>query len=380
MPANNLLYYGGPAYSVWDSLTNILREDWKVTNPDQFFDIPSATGFQASRGILDKMGKVSAVPKIRLSTLAAQLAAFFPYTDNRMAGALVRPSSDLPMVIHMRNGGISNLGLTATLYAAMLTKMPKLIFAPNKALVDAVEWTYLQALGTSVGASASLIGTANASYSEPSWSIADELFDTYALGLGYTGTLASVTNSTTTVGLTTTAGLLVGQGVTGTGIPANTTIAAITPGTGITLSAAATTSGTPTLTFAPVPIIMDKDGAEFDVTCTLEAVKPAQEPTRDFKQGEVKGIFRFRPWNIDVSTFYSTYFPETSQALGQSIEQLGFPLSIIGNNAAGVNLTIPCVTRVKSGHDFSTKNPRTDKVELMAVDTAGSPLFTLGVN
>jgi hypothetical protein len=378
---NSTLYSGGPAYAVWDSITNIFREDWKVTNPDQFFDIPSATGFQMSKGIADKMGKVSAQPKIRLSTLAAQLAAYFPYTSNLTAGSLVRPASDLPMVIHARNGGTGNLGLAITLYAAMLTKMPKLTFATRKPLIDAIEWTYLQALATAVGASASLIGTAASSYSEPSWSIADELFDTYAIGAGYAGTLQGTTHTSTSItALSTTAGLLVGQGVSGAGIQAGTTIATIAGPTSITLSLAATASATVTLTFAPLPIIADKDGSEFEPTCALEPVTPASEPTRDFRQGEVKGIFRFRPHNMDVDTFYATYFPETTQALGMSIDQLGFPLTVTGANAAGVVLTIPLVSRVKSGHDFSLKNPRTDKVELQAIDTAGNPLFTLGVN
>lgn len=388
MPANSTLYSGGPAYLVWNSITAKLREDWKVTHPDQFFDIPSATGFQTSRGIMDKMGKVSATPKMLISGLGAQLAAFFPYTDNRQAGALVRPVSDLPMVIHARNGGTSNLGLAVTLYAALVSKMPKLTFAPSKPLIDAIEWTYLQALGTAVGAAASLIGTSSSSYTEPTWSIADELFDIYTLGLGYTGTKTGTTasGSPTVTAIASTAKLLVGQPVSGVGVPANTTIAAIVSSTSITLSANATANGSGvTLTFAPVVIITDKDGIEFEPSCDLEAVKPSQEPTRDFRQGQVKGILRFRPHNMDVDTFYTTYFPETTQVLGMSIEQLGFPASVIGAKTGGaavggVNLAIPLVSLVKSGHEYSTKNPRIDKVELQAMDTSASPLFTLGVN
>jgi microcystin-dependent protein len=62
----------------------------------------------------------------------------------------------------------------------------------------------------------------------------------------------SITNGSTSVtALTSTAELAVGMSVTGTGIPASTTIAAIVSGTAITLSAAATVSnGGASLTFA----------------------------------------------------------------------------------------------------------------------------------
>jgi hypothetical protein len=57
----------------------------------------------------------------------------------------------------------------------------------------------------------------------------------------FTGT---VTSGSPTVTMTTTAGLVVGQPVSGTGIPAGTTITAITPGVSITLSQNATAAGT----------------------------------------------------------------------------------------------------------------------------------------
>lgn len=55
--------------------------------------------------------------------------------------------------------------------------------------------------------------------------------------------------SATITGLTSTGILSVGMSVTGTGIPASTTIASIVSSTSITLSAAATGTGAQTLTF-----------------------------------------------------------------------------------------------------------------------------------
>jgi hypothetical protein len=65
------------------------------------------------------------------------------------------------------------------------------------------------------------------------------------------GTQAS--GSTTIGGLSTTSDLFVGMVAQGPGIPSGTTIASITNGTSLVLSAAATATGTATLTFNPAP-------------------------------------------------------------------------------------------------------------------------------
>ena len=57
-------------------------------------------------------------------------------------------------------------------------------------------------------------------------------------------------NSTSTVTLSSTAGLVAGMTVSGTGIPEGTTIASVTSATGITLSVAANSSTTSTLSFS----------------------------------------------------------------------------------------------------------------------------------
>lgn len=64
---------------------------------------------------------------------------------------------------------------------------------------------------------------------------------------------SGTTNATINMtGLTSTAGLTIGQTVFGTGIPNGTTIATIVSGTAITLSQAATTSTTQTITFGAI--------------------------------------------------------------------------------------------------------------------------------
>lgn len=64
-----------------------------------------------------------------------------------------------------------------------------------------------------------------------------------------TSTSATTNGSAVVTGLTSSAYRYVGQSVTGTGIPASTTIASVDSVTQVTLSANATATGTPTLTF-----------------------------------------------------------------------------------------------------------------------------------
>lgn len=64
--------------------------------------------------------------------------------------------------------------------------------------------------------------------------------------------------SNTTVLITNTAGLLVGQLVTGTGIPANTLITSIVADTSISISNAATSSGNQTLTFSTFGLTIEQ--------------------------------------------------------------------------------------------------------------------------
>ena len=333
------------------------------------------------------MGKITFTPKILLSTLAAQLAALAPsaYYDSRNAGMLLRPTGDLPCVISARNGGTNNAGLTATAYSAMISKLPVFTFAPDKPLLGPCELTYLQALGTAVGAAASLFATANAAYTEPVWTISDELFDRYTLKLGRSANLTScvTANASTAVTCASTEGLVVGQVAAAANIPAGTTVASITDATHFVLSAAATGTNA-TITVTPLTIITDKDGITFTPEAELEWIKPAMEPTRDARLASCKASIEFRPHNMDVDEFYAQYFPEVAQTLGGSYEQYGgCPVSVTGTRTGSAVLTIPWATRAKGGHDFSTKNPRTDKVTLELVDWqsggAWLPLFTLSV-
>jgi uncharacterized phage protein gp47/JayE len=63
------------------------------------------------------------------------------------------------------------------------------------------------------------------------------------------GTISSGMNTVT--GMTSNAGIVVGMGITGAGIPGATTVASLVGSTGITMSANATISSTETLTFTP---------------------------------------------------------------------------------------------------------------------------------
>ncbi len=71
------------------------------------------------------------------------------------------------------------------------------------------------------------------------------------LTIAFTGTLT--TGSALVTGITSTAGLFAGESVTGTGVPAGTTITSVNDSTSITLSATVTSNGSQNLTATPVP-------------------------------------------------------------------------------------------------------------------------------
>lgn len=77
-----------------------------------------------------------------------------------------------------------------------------------------------------------------------------------------TGTLPATTSATIT-GLTSTSGLVVGQSVSATGIPAGSTIQIINSGTSITISALFTSTGSQTITFGAVTTPITFTGRKF---------------------------------------------------------------------------------------------------------------------
>ena len=78
---------------------------------------------------------------------------------------------------------------------------------------------------------------------------------------------ASTTNASTTMTVPSTAGMAVGMVVSGSGIPAGTTIASITNGTTLVLSAAATATGSASVTATT-------GAATWDVFTTVDGITP----------------------------------------------------------------------------------------------------------
>jgi hypothetical protein len=85
--------------------------------------------------------------------------------------------------------------------------------------------------------------------------------DDIKVGVGATTAVSkpATTNSTTTVAIADTSGILVGHLVTGSGIPANTLVSAITTNVSITITNAATSSGNFTLAFGTFGLTIDHE-------------------------------------------------------------------------------------------------------------------------
>lgn len=99
-----------------------------------------------------------------------------------------------------------------------------------------------------------------------------------------TGTLALASTSVT--GLTTSA-LTTGMAVTGTGIPANTTISAIVDSQTITLSNAATAAGAESLNFDPTPVAQATLAAYRPVFQQIQQLRTQRDATKAALTGYV---------------------------------------------------------------------------------------------
>jgi len=370
----------GSGYAAWNSLTLNMREAWKVEEDFALFKVPSATlGDDHDSRMGDAMAKITATPKVFGTSLAGQLAAYFPWTNPKtQLGTQIFPASDLPFVINLRDGKI------VTYSAAAVTKMPAMTFAPDKPLIGGVEWTSLIADGAAFGDASALSAVSSGSYTEPEWDPSDELFDTYTMSLGTTTSLTggATTNSSASATCASTDGLMIGQGITGTGIPASTTIAAITSATAFTLSANATATNTGlTFTVAARTFTPDKDGITFTPTASFEPVKPAMKATANMRLTGITGVLEFRPLDMDVADFYALLPAQGwGTGLGKSVRTRGVPLNISGSAAAKAKLTADRVARAgNSALAFSNKEPRADKVQLQLLQHYASgwqPLFT----
>ncbi|HMS35143.1 MAG TPA: T9SS type A sorting domain-containing protein [Ignavibacteria bacterium] len=107
---------------------------------------------------------------------------------------------------------------------------------------------------------------------------------------GFTGTRASGNNVVTAVAAAQFVGLEVGRVITGTGIPAGTTIAALNSGAGtVTLSANATASGTSTLLVASGSIVRGTTGVAGSRIHTIQF-----RNTRNFSTGANANCINFQ--------------------------------------------------------------------------------------
>ncbi|HEY5312175.1 MAG TPA: autotransporter-associated beta strand repeat-containing protein, partial [Pirellulales bacterium] len=92
--------------------------------------------------------------------------------------------------------------------------------------------------------------TASLNMNGGTFTMAGASYTTTAMTIGAVNVLTGTTNATVTVsGLSSTAGLYVGEVVSGSGIPTGDTVATIVSGSSVTLTTAANSSGSPSLTF-----------------------------------------------------------------------------------------------------------------------------------
>ena len=132
--------------------------------------------------------------------------------------------------------------------------------------------------------------------------------------IGPSFTVAATLQSSTAVLCANTAGLNIGQYVTGTGIPANTWITALTVNTGFTLNNAATISGAQTLTIPPT-FQGPRPESIVRMNLMLTSANPTQ-PTRiplapmSAEDWGAIPVVQFNAVNVATSFYYDPQYPQ----------------------------------------------------------------------
>lgn len=135
----------------------------------------------------------------------------------------------------------------------------------------------------------------------------------YSVGPAFTFSGTTVSTSTT-VAVTNTQGLNIGQSISGSGIPALTTIQGITTNTSITLSHAATASATVTITVSP-SFAGPRPEAIIRMNLYMTSTSPTQ-PTRiplapiSAEQWANISVIQITAVNVTTVFYYDPQFPQ----------------------------------------------------------------------
>ncbi len=127
-------------------------------------------------------------------------------------------------------------------------------------------------------------------------------------------TFAATLASSVTATVANTTGLIIGQRISGTGIPAGCTIQGITINTNITLSAAATITGPSTITVTP-DFVGPRPEAILRMNLYMTSVAPSQ-PTRiplspiSAEQWANISVIQLVPINVTTVFYYDPQFPQ----------------------------------------------------------------------
>lgn len=135
----------------------------------------------------------------------------------------------------------------------------------------------------------------------------------YSIGPIFTFTGTTAIGFATVTALSNTLGLIAGQVVTGTGIPANTTIASIDSATQITLSSLATAAGSVTISVIPDFVGPRPDSiVRANLIMTNVGPQPVYIPIRMISAEEwaALGIRQIPSINVTSIAYYDPQFPQ----------------------------------------------------------------------
>jgi hypothetical protein len=128
----------------------------------------------------------------------------------------------------------------------------------------------------------------------------------------------------------------------------------------------------------PVSFTADDDGIVVTPVVTLQKIKPAMRTTSNYRVSSIGCQIEFTPLDMDVDTFYSTYFPPVSAGLGGAVTAAGKVLHILGSATGNLKLIFNNVAPLKpGGPQWSNSKPRQKKVTLGAYQGYSSGLTAI---
>lgn len=196
-------FSGGGAFITWNGLTLQLSDDWECVPEVDTKERKTNLRGTVGHGLNHIIFKLSAKPIATSANLTTLIAKLLPYRSAQRGRLLseILGGVDLPCVIQTMDGR------SVTFKAALLTKEPDLMFAPNEDFLGEFELTCLLANAGDSATIADYFTEASSVYTEPVLDPLTIISERYTLGWGATSPFTDIETDESGIKLTSSLSL-----------------------------------------------------------------------------------------------------------------------------------------------------------------------------